>query len=75
MIYPSTTYHEVKPVTEGERIVAIAFIESLVKDPVKRDVLYELNELIAEEGFNVSWENRTRMEYLRNNLRRMWDGE
>lgn len=75
VIYPSTTYHEVKPVTKGERIVAIAFIESLVKDPIKRDLLFELNELIAEEGFNVSWENRTRMEYLRNNLRRMWDGE
>lgn len=75
VFYPSTTYHEVKPVSKGERIVAIAFIESLIKDAEKRNLLYELNELIAEEGFNVSWENRTRMEFLRNNLRRIWDGE
>jgi PKHD-type hydroxylase len=75
VLYPSTTYHEVKPVTKGERIVAIAFIESQIKDPIKRDLIWELSEVIAEEGFNVSWENRTRLEYLRNNLRRMWDGE
>ena len=72
MVYPSHTLHEVKPVTAGERLVALTFIESLVPDPVHRDLLFHLDEVGALEGFNMSWENRTRLQYVRNNLRRMW---
>ncbi|WP_420431877.1 2OG-Fe(II) oxygenase [Hyphobacterium sp.] len=61
VLYPSTMHREARQVTKGERVVAIDFIESLIKDHVKRDILYDLGEVIAEEGFNVSWENRTRL--------------
>ena len=72
VVYPSNTLHEVKPVTRGERLVGLTFIESMVPDAVHRDLLYELNEVAALEGFNMSQENRTRLEYVRNYLRRMW---
>jgi PKHD-type hydroxylase len=72
VVYPSNTLHEVKPVTRGERLVGLTFIESMVPDAVHRDLLYELNEVAALEGFNISQENRTRLEYVRNYLRRMW---
>jgi PKHD-type hydroxylase len=72
IVYPSTTLHEVTPVTAGERLVALTFIESLIPDPVLRDLLYQLDEVGALEGLNMSWENRTRLEYVRNNLKRMW---
>ncbi len=72
VVYPSHTLHEVKPVTAGERLVALTFIESLIPDPVHRDLLFHLDEVGALEGFNMSWENRTRLQYVRNNLRRMW---
>ncbi len=72
IVYPSNTLHEVTPVTAGERLVGITFIESMIPDPAHRDILYQLDEVAALEGFNISWENRTRLQYVRNNLRRMW---
>jgi PKHD-type hydroxylase len=72
IVYPSNTLHEVKPVSAGERLVGLTFIESMIPDPAHRDLLHQLDELAALEGFNISWENRTRLQYVRNNLRRMW---
>ena len=50
ILYPSDTLHEVVPVTKGERLVAITFIQSRVPDPFKRHMLFELNEVAALEG-------------------------
>lgn len=72
VVYPSTTLHEVRPVTRGERLVSITFIESQIADPVFRELLFQLDEVAALEGFNMSWENRTRLQYVRANLRRIW---
>ena len=33
IVYPSDMLHEVEPVTEGERLVAITFIQSRIADP------------------------------------------
>jgi PKHD-type hydroxylase len=59
-------------VTGGERLVGLTFIESMIPDGVHRELLYQLNEVAALEGLTMSWDNRTRLEYVRNNLRRMW---
>jgi PKHD-type hydroxylase len=72
VVYPSTTLHEVRPVTSGERLVGITFIESMIPDPTHRELLYQLDEVAALEGYNITWENRTRLQYVRSNLRRMW---
>lgn len=72
VVYPSTTLHEVRPVTKGARLVSITFIESMIADEQKRDIVYELNEVSALEGLNISWENRVRLEAVRQNLIRMW---
>jgi PKHD-type hydroxylase len=75
IFYPSTTLHEVAPVRTGERLVAITFVQSLVRDEQKRLQLYELNEVAALEGLKMSWENRTRLEGVRANLLRMWSAD
>ncbi|MGD0865638.1 MAG: Fe2+-dependent dioxygenase, partial [Rhizomicrobium sp.] len=72
VVYPSTTLHEVTPVTSGHRLVMITFIESVVPDQTKRELLYTLNEVNALEGFNMSWENRTRLNFVSGSLHRMW---
>jgi PKHD-type hydroxylase len=72
VIYPSTTLHEVTPVTSGERLVGITFIESQIADPALRELLYELDEVAALEGNNMSDVNRVRLQHVRTNLRRMW---
>ena len=74
VVYPSDTLHEVRPVVSGERLVGLTFIQSLVADSARREILYQLNEVAALEGFNMSWDNRTRLQHARNNLIRMWSG-
>ena len=71
-LYPSTTLHEVTPVRSGERLVSITFIESYIADPHRRMQVYELGELSALEGDTMQWENRVRLEVVRQNLTRMW---
>ena len=45
VLYPSTSIHEVKPVTKGERIVCVGWIESLIADPSQRELLFDLENL------------------------------
>ena len=72
IVYPSTMLHEVKPVRSGQRLVAITFIESLIADHHQRLQVYELNEIAALEGLTMKWENRVRLDVVRQNLMRMW---
>ncbi|HEY1614261.1 MAG TPA: Fe2+-dependent dioxygenase [Rhizomicrobium sp.] len=74
IVYPSTTLHEVAPVTSGERLSMFTFMESVIADQSNRELLYTLNEVSALEGFNISWENRTRLQFVIANLHRMWAG-
>jgi PKHD-type hydroxylase len=72
IIYPSSTLHEVEKVETGERMVAIAFVQSRVADTAKRNLLYELGEVAALEGLNMRDENFERLQAVQFNLGRMW---
>ncbi len=43
VVYPSSSLHHMAPVTSGERLVCLAWIQGYVKDAHKRELLYELN--------------------------------
>ena len=72
IIYPSDTLHQVIPVTKGERLVAITFIQSRIQDPFRRTLLYELNEVAALEGLKMDPENFGRLQLVQQNLLRYW---
>jgi PKHD-type hydroxylase len=72
IFYPSTTVHQVMPVTSGERLVLITFIESQIPDQLQRDMLYALGEVRALEAAKMDWRNRTQLDYVIQNLHRMW---
>jgi PKHD-type hydroxylase len=72
VFYASTNLHQVMPVTAGQRLVMITFIESQIPDPMRRDLLYSLGEVRALEGLKMDWRNRTQLEYVISNLQRMW---
>jgi PKHD-type hydroxylase len=72
IFYPSTTLHEVTPVTSGSRVVVISFIESLVPDQSEREMLYLLNEVYALEGNKMEWNNRIRLQHISQSLLRKW---
>ena len=72
IIYPSDTFHQVVPVTRGERLVAITFIQSRVSDPFRRTLLFELNEVAALEGLKMEPENFARLQLVQQKLLRYW---
>ena len=72
IVYPSDSFHQVVPVTRGERLVAITFIQSRIQDPFRRNMLFELNEVAALEGLKMSEENFGRLQLVQQNLLRYW---
>ena len=50
VIYPSTSLHQVAPVREGERVVCVGWVESLIARPDDRETLFDLTNLKATLG-------------------------
>jgi len=73
VIYPSSSLHQVAPVTGGERLVALTWIQSYVRDPARRELLYELNlarERLLKEAPDEETTGYVDRSYA--NLLRMW---
>ncbi len=43
IIYPSSTLHRVNPVTQGTRLVVVAWVQSLIRDVSQREILFDLD--------------------------------
>lgn len=43
VLYPSSSIHEVSPVTAGERLGCYMFMQSMVRDPEQRRLLFEMD--------------------------------
>jgi PKHD-type hydroxylase len=43
VMYPASSRHRVNKVTHGERLVAVTWVQSLVRDAQRREILYELS--------------------------------
>lgn len=71
LLYPSTTVHQVAPVTQGIRIAAITWLQSWVADVSRRELLAQI-----EEARSLASPDNARqlvlLESLRTNLFRMW---
>lgn len=73
VFYPSGVMHHVEPVTSGERICFIAWIESHIQDPQKRDILVEISNVCDEMSAidNLS-SVHVKMTNIKHNLYRQW---
>jgi len=73
VMYPSSSLHRVAEVTRGERLVAVTWLQSLVRDPSRRELLHELNtvreRLLAA---NADSEDARLVNKSYVNLVRMW---
>jgi PKHD-type hydroxylase len=73
VVYPSASVHRVAEVRRGERMVALTWIQSFVRDAARRELLYELDQsrqhLLRTDPENDVTKNVDRS-YV--NLLRMW---
>jgi PKHD-type hydroxylase len=73
VLYPSSSLHRVAEVTHGERLVALTWVQSYVRDPARRELLYELNlarEHLLREAPDADHTGLVDRSY--SNLVRMW---
>jgi PKHD-type hydroxylase len=71
--YPSGSLHHVAEVTRGTRLVAVTWAQSMIRDPAKRELLYELHK--TRESLQKKYpddEEIVRVDHTYINLVRMW---
>ncbi|ATJ82551.1 Fe2+-dependent dioxygenase [Halomonas beimenensis] len=73
ILYPSSTLHRVEPVTRGERLAAVGWAQSQVRDPQQREILFDLDTTRRQE-FEANGKTRTfdMLSKSLANLLRMW---
>lgn len=75
VLYPSTSLQQVTPVTRGARVAAFFWITSLVRDPARRALLFDLDQSIQALSLNETSAVATevaRLTALYHNLVREW---
>jgi PKHD-type hydroxylase len=73
IMYPSGSTHRVAEVTRGERIVAVTWLQSMVRDPSQRELLYRLSQardILLEKSKGEKETELVSNTYI--NLVRMW---
>ncbi|TZG27224.1 Fe2+-dependent dioxygenase [Sphingomonas montanisoli] len=48
LLYPATAIHRVSPVTQGERVAAFFWIQSIVRDNHQRQMLFDLDRTVQQ---------------------------
>jgi PKHD-type hydroxylase len=71
--YPATSLHHVRDVTRGARLAAVGWARSFIRDPARRELLFELDtarrQLFAREGKSAEFDLISKSFA---NLMRMW---
>lgn len=73
VVYPSSSLHHVAEVTRGERLVAVTWTQSMIRDPGRRALLHELNlarESLLAQAPDAPAARQVDHSYV--NLFRMW---
>ncbi|MFN3992515.1 MAG: Fe2+-dependent dioxygenase [Tabrizicola flagellatus] len=73
ILYPSTTLHRVEPVTRGERLAVVGWVQSQIRRADQREILFDLDQAVeaahSREGKSAQFD---RLAKTRANLIRMW---
>lgn len=73
--YPTYFYHEVTPVQSGERLACVSWLQSLIRDPVKREIILDLalaSDRVSAGGGPTARDALTFLDKARKNLLRQW---
>ena len=53
VLYPGTTVHHVEPVTRGTRLAAFFWVQSMVREEARREILFALDSALQRLGRDV----------------------
>jgi PKHD-type hydroxylase len=73
VVYPSSSLHHITEVTEGERLVAVTWTQSMLRDPQQRELLFQLyqtRESLMKKQPDAA--ETTQIDHVYVNLVRMW---
>ena len=75
LLYSSTTLHRVEPVSSGMRLCLVGWVQSWLRDPGQREILFDLDGAIAElQAMRAAQSLVGRLARTRSNLLRLWAG-
>lgn len=73
VLYPSTSLHRVNPVTKGTRLAAFFWVQSLVRQPDQRQILFDLDQSIQQVSQDMpDHHTLPRLTGVYHNLLRQW---
>lgn len=72
IIYSTTKLHKVSPVTSGERLAVVTWMQCVVRDPQKREILLGLNKALQKIREKGLTEEHLMVQQAYSNLIRMW---
>jgi PKHD-type hydroxylase len=73
VVYPASSLHQVMPLSRGERICVVTWIESLVRDPARRELIYDLDKVRRKMNAALADTPETDLaNKCHSNLIRMW---
>jgi PKHD-type hydroxylase len=74
VIYPATSLHHVTPVTRGARLASFFWVQSMVRDATRREMLFDLDQTIQSLGasLGLNTPELLRLTGLYHNLIRQW---
>ena len=72
IVYASTSAHRVEPVRRGSRLAAVFWIQSLVRDESKREILFDLNEILGGLREKLASHEMMALTSIYSNLMRQW---
>lgn len=72
IIYPTTKLHQVLPITSGERLAAVTWMQCAVRNPAHRELLHTLNQTAASISQQGMKDEHLAIQQVYANLVRMW---
>jgi PKHD-type hydroxylase len=73
VLYPGTSVHRVEPVTRGVRLASFFWIQSMVREDAKRDLLFQLDTGLQQLGSEMADHKAVvQLMGVYHNLLRLW---
>jgi PKHD-type hydroxylase len=73
VLYSGTSVHRVEPVTRGARLAAFFWVQSMVREDARRDVLFQIDTALQELGRDVAnHRSLVKLAGAYHNLLRLW---